>query len=57
VNLHVLWLFANATLSVLAGVAIVLWILRREYRPVIDRLDGKGRDEGAHPPETRSADR
>lgn len=44
-NLHVLWLFANATFSVLAGVAIVLWILRREYRPVIDRLADTERDE------------
>lgn len=55
-NLHVLWLFANAILSVLAGAAIVLWILRREYYPVLHRLDETGRDEEGRSPETRSGD-
>lgn len=56
-NLHVLWLFTNATFSVLAAVAIVLWILRREYRPVLDRLADKERDEDRSSPETLEKDR
>ena len=38
-NVHVFLLFFNATLTVLVAVAIVLAILRREYRPVIERLE------------------
>ena len=40
-NVHVFLLFFNATLTVLAAVAIVLAILRREYRPVIERLEAE----------------
>ena len=38
-NIDVIWLFLSATLTVLAAVGIVLWILRREYLPVIKRLE------------------
>lgn len=42
-NIDVVWLFLSATLTVLAAVGIVLWILRREYLPVIKRLEDESK--------------
>ena len=38
-NLDVFFLFANAFLSMLLGAIIIFWILRREYRPTLQRLE------------------
>jgi hypothetical protein len=38
-NLDVIFLFFSATITLLAAVGIILWILRREYLPVIERLE------------------
>ena len=45
-NLEVLLLFLNAFLSMLLGAVIVLYILRREYLPVIRRLEEEQDDAG-----------
>lgn len=37
-NPHLLLLFGNAFLTTVLSVAIVAWILVREYRPTIKRL-------------------
>ena len=38
-NLDVFFLFFNAFLSMLLGAIIIFWILRREYRPTLRRLE------------------
>lgn len=40
-NLEILLLFLNAFLSMLLGAVIILYILRREYLPVIRRLEAE----------------
>ena len=45
-NYEVLLLFLNAFLSMLLGAVIILYILRREYLPVIRRLEAE-RDASA----------
>ena len=45
-NLEILLLFLNAFLSMLLGAVIVLYILRREYLPVIRRLEEEQDDTG-----------
>ena len=45
-NLEILLLFLNAFLSMLLGAVIVLYILRREYLPVIRRLEKEQDDAG-----------
>ena len=45
-NLDVAFLFFSATVTLLAAVGIILWILRREYLPVIKRLE-KERDSAS----------
>jgi flagellar biosynthesis/type III secretory pathway M-ring protein FliF/YscJ len=43
VNLEVLFLFANAVLTTVLSAVIVLWILRKQYLPVIRRLEEEER--------------
>jgi hypothetical protein len=45
-NFDVAFLFFSATITLLAAVGIILWILRREYLPVIKRLE-KERDSAS----------
>ena len=45
-NVEILLLFLNAFLSMLLGAVIVLYILRREYLPVIRRLEEEQDDTG-----------
>lgn len=45
-NPEILLLFLNAFLSMLLGAVIVLYILRREYLPVIRRLEEEQDDAG-----------
>lgn len=45
-NLEVLFLFANAVLTTVLSAAIVLWILRKQYLPVIRRLEEEERGSG-----------
>ena len=40
-NLHVFLLFAGCAFTTLLAAAIVIWILRREYLPVIRDLERK----------------
>ncbi len=42
-NLEVLFLFANAVLTTVLSAVIVLWILRKQYLPVIRRLEEEER--------------
>lgn len=48
-NLEVLFLFANAVLTTVLSAAIVLWILRKQYLPVIRRLEEEERGSGYRP--------
>ena len=43
-KLEVFLLFFNCALTTLLAAAIVIWILRREYLPVIRRLEDERRD-------------
>lgn len=47
-NLEILLLFLNAFLSMLLGAVIILFILRREYLPVIRRLEAERDDTEAN---------
>ena len=38
-NIHLFILFLNTILTTLLSVVIVFWILRKEYLPVIRRLE------------------
>ena len=46
-NLDVFLLFFNIMLTVLLASGIVLWILRREYLPVIRRLERDAEGDAA----------
>ena len=50
-NFDVFLLFFNAVVTVLIAAAIVIRILRREYLPVIRRLEEEQRSEANETPE------
>ncbi|MEC5423294.1 hypothetical protein QGM71_07240 [Virgibacillus sp. C22-A2] len=41
-NVDVFILFFNCILTTVLSSAVVIWILRKEYKPVIDELEGNG---------------
>ncbi len=51
-NVDVLLLFVNATLSMVLAAVIVFVILRREYLPVIRKLEAERRQERPAPDDT-----
>lgn len=44
-NFDVLFLFVNAVLTTVLSAAIVIWILRKQYLPVIRRLENEDESE------------